>query len=129
MVTEIHRKRPCVGVALEKVLETIDRRGLVMAPVGRAAPQRDDMRDQADALAVHRFSILSGQQTNSLKRAAHSFWVEHQIDRTSQFVRNEIAYEIGAIAGSGLRFHRRAVALLPDYRQSRPISVQLTIPI
>src|SRR5215475_9514160 len=60
---------------------------------------------------------------------AHSLWVEHQINLASKLVRDEIAYEIGAIAGLDLGFHRRAVALLPDYRQTGPISVRLTIPI
>src|SRR5262249_37293982 len=65
----------------------------------------------------------------NLNSAAHAIWCEHEINLASQLVRNEIAYEIGAIAGLGLGFHRRAIELLPDQRQISPISVQLTVPV
>ena len=65
----------------------------------------------------------------NLNLAAHAFRCEQEIDLASEFVRNEIAYESGAIAGLGLGFERRAIEFLPDYRQVSPISVRFTVPI
>jgi hypothetical protein len=50
----------------------------------------------------------------NLNSAAHALWCEHEINLASQLVRNEIAYEIGTVAGLGLGFHRWAIELLPD---------------
>ena len=46
--------------------------------------------------------------------AAHTFYRKHEINHASELVRNEITYEIDAVAGLDLRCHRGAAKLAPD---------------
>src|SRR6185437_4335766 len=49
--------------------------------------------------------IMSCLTDRNLNSTIHAFFRKHEIDRTSEFVRNEIAYEIGPVAGLDLRRH------------------------
>jgi hypothetical protein len=46
--------------------------------------------------------------------AAHAFCRKHEINHASELVRNEITYEIDAVAGLDLGCHRGAAKLAPD---------------
>jgi len=48
-----------------------------------------------------------------LDPAIHAFFYEREIDPATEFVRDEIAYEIGAVAGLNLGRHRRTSDLAP----------------
>src|SRR5215813_13529214 len=65
----------------------------------------------------------------NLNLASHALRREHEINHAAELMRNEMAYEIGAVTGVDLGFHRRAPELLPDQHQIGPISVRLTVPI
>jgi len=60
--------------------------------------------------ARSRSNLLKGK----LDSAAHTFCRKHEINRASEFVGNEITYEIDAVAGLDLRCHRGAAKLAPD---------------
>ena len=45
--------------------------------------------------------------------AAYAFWREHEINHASDLVRDEITYEINAVAGLDLRCYRGAPKLAP----------------
>src|ERR1700756_3475379 len=65
----------------------------------------------------------------NLNSAARTLACEHEIDRSSELVRNQIAYEIGAIARSGPGCHRGTAGLAPLQDQGCGGSVRLAIPI
>src|ERR1700739_1183040 len=64
-----------------------------------------------------------------LNSTVHAFCCEHEIDRATEFVRYEIAYEVRAVAGRILRSHRGAAKLAPDQGQVCRGSVRLSVPV
>ena len=64
----------------------------------------------------------------NLDPAIHAFFYEREIDHATEFVRNEIAYEIGAVAGLNLGGHRRTSKLAPLQDQGCLLPVRLTVP-
>src|SRR5262245_65706143 len=66
----------------------------------------------------------------NLDLAIHALFHERESDPATEFVRNEIAYEIGAVAGMSCSRHRRAAQFAPYQDQVRGCSsVQLALPI
>ena len=55
----------------------------------------------------------------NLDPAIHAFSYEREIDPATEFVRNEIAYKIGAVAGLNLGRHRRTSKLAPGLPADR----------
>src|SRR5215510_3332162 len=65
----------------------------------------------------------------NLDLAIHALFHERESDPATEFVRNEIAYEIGAVAGVSCSRHRRAAQFAPYQDQVRGCaSVQLALP-
>src|SRR6185312_1782920 len=65
----------------------------------------------------------------NLNSTIHAFFCKHEIDLASKFVRNEVAYKCGAVAGWVLKIHRWTAKLAPDQGQVGHLSVRLKVPI
>src|ERR1700739_3245984 len=65
---------------------------------------------------------------DDLDFAIHSVRREYEIDRPTEFVRNQIAYQAGAIAGCNFDRHLGATELAPLEHELHPLIQVLPVP-
>ena len=70
----------------------------------------DVQKRLSEDLVRRSLHLLKGK----LDFAVHAFCRKNEINHASDLVRNEITYEIDAVAGLDLRCHRGAAKLAPD---------------
>ena len=87
----------------------LDVRDVPKAEIGMIVLKRSGAKRQATALSA----VISCLPDGKLNSTVHAFFCERECDRAAEFVRDEIAYEVGAVARWMLTGHRGAAKLAP----------------
>src|SRR5215470_7724474 len=95
-----------------RALSSAGERALHTGEVVGSIPTAPTIKRRRPSVAAQ--SYLSNRKLDS---TAHAFRREHEINEASDLVRNEITYEVDAVARLDLRCHRGTAKLAPDQDQ------------
>lgn len=102
------RCRLCPSLATAKA-DIVHVNFVPKAEIGMIVLKRSGAKRQATALSA----VISCLPDGKLNSTVHAFFCERECDRAAEFVRDEIAYEVGAVARWMLTGHRGAAKLAP----------------